>query len=59
MVLGIVAIIDGGKRGDAAERLRGIVGVTLGVSLPLVVAATVLVLSHTVTNTPPTADTGV
>lgn len=38
IVLGIVAIVDGGKRGDPAERLRGVVGVVLGVTLPVLLA---------------------
>jgi hypothetical protein len=30
VVLGVMAVIDGGKRGDAAERVRGIAGIALG-----------------------------
>jgi hypothetical protein len=34
VVLGVMAIIDGGKRGDAGERVRGFAGLALGL-LPM------------------------
>lgn len=36
VVLGVVAIVDGSRRGDSAERARGIAGVALGLLLPAV-----------------------
>jgi len=31
VVLGVMAIVDGGRRGDGVERTRGIAGIALGV----------------------------
>lgn len=46
IVLGVVAIIDGGRRNDPSERLRGIAGLVLGLVLPLAAGAAVLAFSR-------------
>ncbi|MEW6433120.1 MAG: hypothetical protein AB1730_16575 [Myxococcota bacterium] len=46
VVLGVIAIIDGGRRNDLAERLRGVAGVVLGLALPIAAGAAVLFFSR-------------
>ena len=46
IVLGVVAIIDGGRRGEPAERLRGVAGLALGVLLPVAAGAAFLFFSR-------------
>ncbi|MEW5738743.1 MAG: hypothetical protein AB1938_07435 [Myxococcota bacterium] len=48
IVLGVLAIVDGGKRGDSTERVKGIAGIAIGLTLPLLSVVFLLVFSRNI-----------